>query len=130
LSGELVTEEQPVGHLRNTLVAVIAGLEVEVGSPIVREILSVAAGGASGEVANIRIGHRDIEGVSSNDLVHMARWELAWIDKRVDAVNNDLRAAKSQHDSATGTASLWRGFGKRSKRKERSPKHLDLVRAR
>lgn len=59
----------PVGNLRYTLVSSIARLEVQVGCPVVGEIVRVTAGGARGLLRDIGYGHGCVECISS-DLYH------------------------------------------------------------
>ena len=93
----------PVWNLRNPLVTAIASLKVEVGSPVVGEIFRVAARGAGGELTDVGVGDSDVESVASDDLVQVRRWELSWVDERVDSIDDQLRAAETQH---SGPATL------------------------
>lgn len=88
----------PVRDLRNASITPVASLEVQVGSPIIREVVCEIACGARCKTANISARNCKIKGVASNDLMHMSGRKLVRIDERIDAVNDDLRASKSQQN--------------------------------
>jgi hypothetical protein len=71
-------------------------------------ILRVPAGSAARKLGNVRRLHRDVERISPYYLMHMWRGSLAWIDKRVDTVDDILSASKTQHGEALGAAELRR----------------------
>lgn len=55
-----------VDHLRDALVGAVAGAEVDVGGPVVGEVLGKTAGGAGGEFGDVGVGaggHGGVEGV-------------------------------------------------------------------
>ena len=70
----------------HTVVGAVGVLEVHSGGPVVGEILSHLAGGASGPLANVT-SHTGIEGVTTDDMVDMTRWVRAGLDNRVKTLN-------------------------------------------
>jgi len=73
LGAEPVVELEGGAALGDTLVAAVASLEVEVGGPVVGEVIGEGACGAGGVFGNVVGGHGDVEGVSADDLVDMRR---------------------------------------------------------
>lgn len=120
------------GHIRSaalgdTLVAPVASLEVQVGGPVVREVVSELAGCAGGMLGDVVGGHGDVEGVAADNLMDMWRRDLAGVDEGVDTVDDNLGTAKPQHGRAAATAELGCRLGERRKGEERrlcSPPHL------
>lgn len=86
-------------ELGHALVGPIAGPEVQDRGPVVGEIFRERAAGARGvrgEIVGRRV-HGSVEGIPSDDLVQMRRRYGAGVDQRVYAVNDELRAAETQH---------------------------------
>ena len=81
--GGLEAVDAPIRSLRNPLVGSIAGLEVQVCSPVVGEIVSRPTCGTRSELRDVRRGHRRIEGIAADNLVHMGGRSLARIDEPV-----------------------------------------------
>ena len=52
-----------IDHLWDTLVGTVACAEVDIGGPVVGEVLVEGAGGAGGEFGDICDGHASVEGV-------------------------------------------------------------------
>jgi hypothetical protein len=57
------------------------------------------------------MGKRGVEGVATNDLVEMWRWDEGWVDERIDAVDYELRALESQH-GRDGEVIGWFGLSR------------------
>lgn len=87
--------------LRNTLVRPVPGLEIQVRSPIVGKVFRELASRATSSVRNIALCHRYIETVASHNLMDVTRRNLSRVDERINSVDHDLSASKSQHSSAT-----------------------------
>ena len=89
--------ETEVGDLGDALVRAIPGLEVDVGSPVVGEILRVCATRASrGRGRVVGLGrHAGVERVTSDNLVHVGGRGVARLDQGVDAIDGELGAAEA-----------------------------------
>jgi hypothetical protein len=96
LRREPVVEQEAVRDLRHALVASVLSSEVDVGCPVIAEIVGGTAGGAGSLLGNVGRRHRDVEGVASYDLVHVRRRRPARLNERVEALDRDLRAAESE----------------------------------
>ena len=96
LGREPVVEQEAVGNLRHALVAPVLGSEVHVCSPVVAEIVGGTTGRAGSNRRDVRLWHRRVEGVASHNLVHMRARHLVWLDKRVETLDGNLRAAESK----------------------------------
>jgi hypothetical protein len=94
-NSSLVTPDVPVGCLRHSLVAAIASAEVHIRGPVVGPIFFIATGCAGGYLGNVGRGHRYIERITPDDLVQVRGRREAGVDEGVDAVDDDLVAAKS-----------------------------------
>ena len=107
--------------LRYALVGAVAGLEVEVRSPVVAEVLAELTGGAGGNLRDVTSCHRRVESVASHDLVHVRRRDQARVDEGVEPVNDDVWAAEPQHsETRTGeTPELGRRLGERREAEQR-----------
>lgn len=86
-----------VGYLRHALVGAVPGLEVNIGRPVVGEILRVCATRAGGGRRRVvAIGrHARVEGVASDDLVHVRGRCVARLNEGVDTVDRELRASEA-----------------------------------
>ena len=113
--------ETKIGKDGNVLEGSIAGTEVEVGSPVVREILGERASRAGRVSGWVEAGgvHGSVERVTADDLVHMRSREGTGVDERVDAVQRELRASEAHQLLADSQLS-----GRKSD--ERLEHHLDL----
>jgi hypothetical protein len=80
----------PVGNLRNTLVASVPGLEVQIRRPVVRQVIRITARRARSQIGDVSLRHRGVERVASHNLMHVRRRGLARVDQRVDPINHDL----------------------------------------
>lgn len=76
--------EVPVGQLRHALVGPVTGAEVQVGRPVVGEVVAVAACRAVGYLGNVDAGFDGcVEGIAADDLVDVRGGGLAWGDETV-----------------------------------------------
>jgi hypothetical protein len=94
-----VTLQTKVDHLLNSLERAVAGLEVEVGSPVIGEILAEAASRA-GRLDGRVVGngsHGGVKGVSSNDLVDVCYLFLSREDEGIHALDDELGTLKTHH---------------------------------
>jgi hypothetical protein len=94
-NSSLATPDIPVGCLRHSLVAAIASAEVHIRSPVVGPIFFIATGRAGGYFRNVGRGHRYVERITPDDLVQVRGRREAGVHEGVDAVDDDLVAAKS-----------------------------------
>lgn len=85
-----------VGHLGNSNVASVGILEVQHGRPVIGGIFLELAGGASGSlrVVDARI-HRDVEGISTDNLVDVGRHDPGG-HQRVEALGYQLGTSETQ----------------------------------
>jgi hypothetical protein len=84
------------GKNRHAVVRAIGRiLKVEVGSPVVREVLRHLAGGACGPRTNITL-HASVKCVSANDVMNVGGWEHARLDDRIQALDGQGRAWESK----------------------------------
>lgn len=97
-------ERIPIRNLWHPLIAPVPRPEIQIRRPVVRQILGVAASRATGELANIAGRHGRVEGVAANDLVHVRRRCHAGVHERIDAVDDELRAAEAKHGWAADAA--------------------------
>jgi len=58
--------------------------------------------------------------------MHVRRRCLAWIDERVDAVNDQLRASEPQHGESIVSTKLRSCLGERRKGKKAGETHREL----
>ncbi len=124
LGAEAVAELVGRAALGHALEGAIACLEVQVGGPVVGEVLGELARGASGAVRNVARGHGGVEGVTAHDLMDVARRDATRVDKRVQAIDDDLGATETQHGGAGAAGTSLRGrLGERHEGEERGPKH-------
>ena len=107
--------ETQVGNLRHSLEAAVLGTEVYVSCPVVREILRVRAAGACriGRGVVLAGPHRDVERVSTDDLVHVLRRQLARVDQGINAVDGQLGATEA-HEFLRGDELPGRQGGHKS----------------
>lgn len=109
-----------------TLVGAIAGLEVEVGSPVVGKVLGELASRASRRVGHVAGRHGGVEAIAADNLVDVRRGDGSRVDQRVETVNDELGASEPQHRQPAAAAELGHGIGERGeKRKEGSAIHVD-----
>lgn len=119
--------------LRNTLVGPVPSLKIQVRGPIVGKVLRELASRATRSVRNIALCHRYIETVASHNLMDVTRRNLSRVDERINSVDYDLSASKSQHSgpalSSLQNAGLETGcsLGERRNGEERGPKHFEGV---
>lgn len=94
-----VATEPYVGELGDALVGTVASTEVQDGGPVVGEVLGERAAGAGRVLDKVVCGrvHVGRERVAAHDLVHMRRADNAWVDERVEALDDELRAAEADH---------------------------------
>lgn len=88
-----------VCYLRYPLERAIARAEVQVGSPVVGEILRVGATSARRCSSRVDLTgfHRGVEGVTSSNLVHMLRRQLVRVDQGVNTVDGELGATETHY---------------------------------
>lgn len=93
----ILASQPEVGQLRDPLEGTVAGAEVETRGPVVGEVVGVRARGASGKGARVVSpwSHGGVERVAASDLVDVGRWHRAWLDKRVETLDGQLRTFES-----------------------------------
>ncbi|KAH8159689.1 hypothetical protein CIB48_g8568, partial [Xylaria polymorpha] len=109
--------------LGNTLVRAVPGLEVQVGGPVVAEVLAEGAGGARRGGRDVAGGHGGVEGVAAHDLVHVRRGDGARVHEGVEPVDDDLRAPEPQHREPAAAAELRYRPRERREAEDRRPIH-------
>lgn len=132
-----------MAELGNTLVGAVAGLEVQVGSPVVAEVLACICvskyamrvilnerilteltGGAVSSGGDITGRHGGVETVSTHNLVNVGGRNGAGVDEGVETVNDNVRASESEHSGAETTAELGRRIGEGSEAEDSRPNHF------
>jgi len=80
-----VRSQPQIGHLWHSLESSIACPEINICSPVVREVLGEGTACARGLIDRIVSdgGHRSIERITTNYLVEMWGRSDAWVDKRI-----------------------------------------------
>jgi hypothetical protein len=96
LGGEAIVEQEAVRDLRHTLVASVPSSEIDVCRPVVAEVVGGATGRAGSLLGDVGRRHRDVEGVSSYDLMHVRGRRPSRLNERVEALDRNLRAAESE----------------------------------
>lgn len=88
-----------VNHLGHALEAAVLGAEVDVGGPVVGEVLAERAGGAGRPLDGVVFhgSHGGVERIAAHDLVQMGRLKRAGGDKGVQAFDDELRALETHH---------------------------------
>jgi hypothetical protein len=94
LRGEPVVEQEAVGNLGHTLVAPVLSSEVEIGCPVVAEIVGRATSRARRHLRDVGHRHRDVEGVAAHNLVHVGCGHPARFDERVESFDGNLGASE------------------------------------
>lgn len=77
------------------MVRTVGVFEVQVGSPVVRKVLSHLAGCAGGPRANVTF-HRGVEGVAADDVVDMGGRDGARLDDGVEALDSQGRTGEAE----------------------------------
>jgi hypothetical protein len=90
LGAEGITKLVGSTELLDALVSPVLSLEVQVGSPVVGEVLAESAGSARCGARYIAGGHGGVEAVTADDLVLMGRGDGTGVDERVQTVNDHL----------------------------------------
>lgn len=70
-------------------------LEVQVGGPVIREVLGHLAGGAGSPRSNVAL-HGGVEGIAADNMVNVGRRETAWLTGRVKTLEGQSRAGEAQ----------------------------------
>ncbi len=89
-----------VGELGHAPVGAVAGAEVQHRRPVVGEVLgerAARAGRVGDQVVARRRVHARVERVAAHDLVHVRRRHRARVYQRVEALDDELRAAEPDH---------------------------------
>ena len=97
LGSESVIKNEAIGDLLQPLVASVPRLKVQVRRPVIGKVGAVATGSAGRQGGNVGEWHRGVEGVAAHYLMLMGRWDGSGVDQRVNAVDNQLVAAKPKH---------------------------------
>lgn len=78
------------------MVGAVGGvLEVQVGGPVVGEVLGHLAGGAGGPRADVA-GHGGVEGVTADDVVDVGGRDCAGLDDGVQTLDGQGRAWEAE----------------------------------
>ena len=78
------------------MVAAIVGiLEIQGGSPVVREVLGHLTGRAGGPLPDIAF-HGDVEGVTADNVVDVGRWQGTGLTGRIETLEGQGRAGEAK----------------------------------
>jgi hypothetical protein len=80
---------------RHAVIGAVGVLEVQMGGPVVREVLRHLTGCAGGSLTDIPF-HGSVEGVAADDVVDMGRRDGAWLDDGVEALDSQGRAGEAE----------------------------------
>lgn len=102
----LIALQAEVDHLRHSLERPVPRLEVQIGGPVVGEVLAECAACAGRLLGGIHDGgiHAGVERVAPDDLVVVRRPDHPGVDQGIEAFDDELRASEPQH-RRRGTAS-------------------------
>jgi hypothetical protein len=119
-------KNKPVGNLRHTLKGAVLVLKVNVGGPVVRKILRIAASSTASKLANVGGRHGRVKGISSHNLMHVRRRHRARVDQGIKTVNDELAASEPQHGESALALIIGMGRCQRREGEQSSKKHLGV----